>query len=101
MEKCVACGESFGCGNVEGKTSCWCAELPAVMPLTDEGCLCPKCLKAEILRRVGDCLDCGHAKTLTTKSKSAIFMCGRADKEPSYARYPALPLRDCPGRSPR
>ena len=101
MEKCVACGETFGCGNVEGKTSCWCADLPAVMPVTDEGCLCPKCLRAEITRRVGDCLDCAHAKTLKTKSGSAIFMCGRAEKEPSYARYPALPLRDCPGRLPR
>ena len=81
METCVACGETFGCGNVEGKTSCWCADLPTVMPVTDEGCLCPKCLKTEIERRVGDCFGCAHAKTLKTKNGSAIFMCGRAEKE--------------------
>ncbi len=100
METCSECGESFGCGNVEGKTSCWCADLPAVMPVTDAGCLCPKCLKAEITRRVGDCFGCGHAKTLKSKSGNALFMCGYAEKDPSYARYPALPLLDCPGRTP-
>ena len=26
-----------------------------------EGCLCPKCLKAEITRRVGDCFGCAQA----------------------------------------
>ena len=101
METCADCGESFGCGNVEGTTSCWCSDLPAVMPVTGKGCLCPKCLKAEISRRVGDCFGCAHVKTLETKSKSAIFMCGRAEKEPSYPRYPALPLLNCPGRAPR
>ena len=99
MEKCIACGEEFGCGGAEGKSSCWCADLPTVMPVTDAGCLCPKCLKAEVTRRVGDCLDCTHAKTLKTKTGSAIFQCGRAEKEPTYARYPALPLRNCPGRA--
>lgn len=99
METCAACGELFGCGNVEGKTSCWCADLPAVMPVEGAGCLCPKCLKAEISRRVGDCFGCSHSRTLKTKTGSAIFMCGRSEKEPSYPRYPALPLRGCLGRT--
>lgn len=98
METCAACGEGFGCGNVEGKTSCWCSELPAVMPVEGKGCLCPKCLKTEIARRVGDCLGCAHAKTLTTKSRSAIFLCLRSEKEPAFARYPALPTGGCRGR---
>lgn len=101
MDKCVACGDSFGCGNAEGGGPCWCAGLPAVMPVTDEGCLCPKCLRAEVARRVGDCLECAHSRALTTKSGSAIFLCGRAESEPDYARYPALPLRGCPGLTPR
>ncbi|MDD5302862.1 MAG: cysteine-rich CWC family protein [Elusimicrobia bacterium] len=100
METCAACGEPFGCGNVEGKTSCWCSGLPAVMPVTGKGCLCPRCLKAEIASRVGDCFACSHSKTLKTKSGSAMFLCGRAEDEPSYARYPALPLLGGPGRSP-
>ncbi|UPT73441.1 MAG: hypothetical protein M0D55_16450 [Elusimicrobiota bacterium] len=47
----------------------------------------------------GDCLGCAHAKTLKTKSGSAIFLCGRAETEPAYEKYPALPLRGCPGRA--
>jgi len=99
METCAACGETFGCGNVEGKTSCWCADLPAVMPVSGDECLCPKCLKAEISRRVGDCLGCAHARTLKSKGGTAIFLCGRAEKEPAYARYPALPVAGCRGRA--
>src|SRR4051794_18358058 len=99
MESCSACGEKFGCGGAEGKSSCWCAELPAVLPVTGDGCLCPKCLKAELASRIGDCLGCAHARTLKTKSGSAIFLCGRAETEPSYARYPALPKRGCAGRA--
>lgn len=97
----MRCGAVFGCGGAEGKTSCWCADIPPVMPVSDEGCLCPRCLKAEVLKRVGDCLDCAHAKTLKSKSGSAIFLCGRAEKEPAYQRYPALPTKSCPGRSPK
>jgi hypothetical protein len=97
MEKCIRCGTEFGCGNIEGRGVCWCAELPPVMPVTDEGCLCPPCLKAEITARVGKCLDCAHAKTLKTKTGSAIFLCGRAESEPSYAKYPRLPMAVCAG----
>lgn len=99
METCAACGESFGCGNEEKKASCWCSDLPAVMPVDGASCLCPKCLKAEIARRVGDCFGCAHSKTLKTKTGSAIFLCGRAEKEPSFARYPSLPMKVCSGRS--
>jgi hypothetical protein len=98
MGTCVVCGDCFGCGNEEKKAPCWCADLPAVMPVSDAGCLCPKCLKAEVTRRVGDCFGCSHSKTLKTKSGSAIFLCARAEKEPAYTRYPTLPLRGCPGR---
>lgn len=97
METCARCKAEFGCGNVEGKTSCWCAELPPVMPLGD-ACLCPKCLKEEIARRVGDCLDCAHARVLKTKTGSAIFQCGLADKDARYEKFPRLPAVACAGR---
>lgn len=53
METCVRCGARFGCGRTEKKKTCWCAELPLVMPVPKEGneCLCPDCLKAEIVAR--------------------------------------------------
>jgi hypothetical protein len=99
VETCVRCRAEFGCG-AAGPGPCWCADLPAVMPLSDAGCLCPPCLKAEIARRVGDCLGCAHAKTLKTKTGSAIFLCGRSEKEPSrFEKYPRLPVADCPGRA--
>lgn len=68
------------------------------MPLSDAGCLCPSCLKAEIARRVGDCLGCAHAETLKTKTGAAIFLCGRAESDPSYEKYPRLPTAGCRGR---
>lgn len=50
MEKsCSQCGAPFNCG-VSGKAQpCWCASLPAVMPV-DGGadCECPECLPRTI-----------------------------------------------------
>ena len=60
-ETCSRCGASFGCGMGQG--SCWCAELPPLMPVPRSGeasadgdgdpasCLCPPCLREEIARR--------------------------------------------------
>ena len=103
MERCERCGEDFSCGSKEGKASCWCAELPAVLPVPAPGakalCLCPKCLRAEAERLLGSCLGCQHSKAGTTKGGGAVFRCLRADTDPGYARYPRLPVKDCPGRA--
>src|SRR5579864_7098244 len=47
---CSRCGSSMTCG--KGQGSCWCADLPHVVPMPAEpaGCLCPRCLQAEIDR---------------------------------------------------
>lgn len=50
---CVRCGAEFSCGKSLGAKRCWCEDLPPVMPVTDEGCLCPDCLKKEIAGRSG------------------------------------------------
>ena len=45
---CAGCGGAFGCGVQAGGTSCWCMELPLVLPLpvsTSAGCYCPACLR--------------------------------------------------------
>jgi len=42
---CARCGASFGCGL---SAECWCASMPARLPLPDdkaEDCLCPDCLR--------------------------------------------------------
>ena len=44
--QCARCGEAMSCKPEGG---CWCAELPRVpMPAEAKGCLCEKCLRAEI-----------------------------------------------------
>jgi hypothetical protein len=99
VETCARCKAQFGCGQAEGGGSCWCADLPPIMPVKGESCLCPSCLRAEVAARVGDCLGCAHARVLKSKSGGAIFLCGRAESEPAYPRYPRLPTRSCPGVS--
>jgi len=53
---CPGCGTKVGCGAAPGKTHCWCADFPRILPVPDPGtdCLCPECLRREILRRQQD-----------------------------------------------
>lgn len=97
MERCARCGAEFGCGMKEGKSSCWCAELPAVMPVPPEGegaCLCPQCLQEDVTRARlswGLCVDCRHRRMLKTKGGGDIVHC-TAEGLP---RYPRLPVSGC------
>ena len=48
---CPQCGEPVACGNVNGCETCWCANLPKMMPMPDDPdtqCLCEKCLRERI-----------------------------------------------------
>jgi len=47
--------------------------------------------------RVGLCLTCRWARTITNRRGSTFFRCGRADTDPRFPRYPALPVRACIG----
>ena len=54
VHACPACGGNVECGMVNGDDSCWCAALPHVLPLTDNGdatCYCRACLEALISER--------------------------------------------------
>lgn len=100
MERCVRCGTEFGCGAAEGRERCWCADLPPVMPVTDEGCLCPDCLKKEIsglLAAAGLCAACAHARRLKTKGGSTLYLCGLAAADPRFRKFPRLPVSECAG----
>ena len=49
LKTCPACQGTFACGADTG--SCWCAELPATLPVPTDlkvGCLCPTCLRERI-----------------------------------------------------
>ena len=51
-KRCIRCSADFICGPAPETGKCWCAELPPIKPLTDEGCLCPDCLRREIAGRL-------------------------------------------------
>jgi glycine cleavage system transcriptional repressor len=46
---------------------------------------------------VGLCARCRHARVQASRRGSVFWRCGRADREPAFARYPPLPVRACPG----
>jgi hypothetical protein len=48
-DNCPRCGEKVHCGARAGKSTCWCADLPYVMPMDPAAaCLCKTCLEKEI-----------------------------------------------------
>ena len=46
---------------------------------------------------VGLCADCRHARTQETARGSVFWRCLRAEDDPRFRRYPALPVRVCAG----
>jgi len=46
---------------------------------------------------VGLCFTCRWMRTVTNRRGSVFYRCARAETDPRYARYPALPMRACPG----
>lgn len=51
---CPACAAQFTCQN-QGSEPCWCASLPAIMPVPPQnagGCYCPRCLRAIIDEKI-------------------------------------------------
>ncbi len=52
---CTTCGTDFTCGIESGNQTCWCFDLPNIIPIeaidrvdTASDCLCPTCLQAKI-----------------------------------------------------
>ena len=46
---------------------------------------------------VGLCAACSNARRIESRRGSAFYLCGRAEAEPAYERYPGLPVRECAG----
>jgi hypothetical protein len=46
---------------------------------------------------VGLCLTCRWMRAVTNRRGSTFYRCGRADTDPRFARYPALPMLKCIG----
>jgi len=50
---------------------------------------------------VGLCQSCRWAHTITNRRGSTFFRCGRADADPTFPRYPPLPVLACRGYEQR
>jgi len=51
-------------------------------------------------QRVGLCLDCQYARRIDSDRGSTFYRCGRSDTDPTFPKYPRLPVLQCPGYVP-
>ena len=49
----------------------------------------------------GLCDRCRHQKLIRSGRGSVFSMCERSKTDPSYPKYPRLPVLRCPGYEPR
>lgn len=50
-QKCPNCGEPLDC-QARGPSPCWCFSYPPLLsPREEKGCLCPDCMKGQLLLR--------------------------------------------------
>ncbi len=49
---------------------------------------------------VGLCATCRFARTQRNPRGSVFWRCARAEWDPSFRRYPPLPVRECRGHRP-
>ncbi len=50
---------------------------------------------------IGLCGSCRWMRRVASRRGSTFFRCGRADSDPRFPRYPALPVLACAGYDPR
>lgn len=46
---------------------------------------------------IGLCADCAHARRVGSPRGSVFFLCELSAQDPSFAKYPRLPMRECSG----
>jgi hypothetical protein len=47
--------------------------------------------------RVGLCVKCAHARRIESDRGAKFYLCGLAAVDPSFRKYPALPVMSCRG----
>jgi hypothetical protein len=47
--------------------------------------------------RVGLCADCMHARRIESRRGSVFYMCELSATNPSFVKYPGLPVISCTG----
>jgi hypothetical protein len=53
-----------------------------------------------LVSRVGLCLSCRHADVITSSRESTFYRCRRSETDPTFRKYPALPVVACRGYEP-
>jgi hypothetical protein len=53
-----------------------------------------------VTEQVGLCGECLHARPITSGKGSTFWLCKRAESDARFAKYPRLPVRECPGWEP-
>ena len=48
-------------------------------------------------QRVGLCADCLHARRVESTRGSTFYLCERSASDPTFPRYPRLPVVECRG----
>ena len=51
--------------------------------------------------RLGLCADCLHARLIESSKGSQFLLCQLAQSDPSFSKYPRLPVLACAGYSPK
>jgi hypothetical protein len=51
--------------------------------------------------RIGLCLDCHHAKRVESARGSEFYFCGLSTTDPTFPKYPRLPILTCSGYTPK
>lgn len=52
------------------------------------------------IKRVGLCVTCRLAEVVSSSRGSTFYLCTLAETDPSFRKYPALPVRVCRGYQP-
>lgn len=60
----------------------------------------PEEATVEELARVGLCARCRLAKKVVSAKGSVFWLCEKSRTDPSYRKYPPLPVLACPGHEP-
>jgi len=47
--------------------------------------------------RAGLCADCKYAQRVVSQRGSSFYLCQKSFSDPSFAKYPALPMKSCAG----
>jgi len=48
----------------------------------------------------GLCADCQHARRVESSRQATFYLCKRSETDPSFPKYPRLPVIECAGYEP-